>query len=427
MMKEDFLQYIWRTKRLTSQVLSATNGSQIEVLKPGHYNTDQGPDYLFAQLNIDDVIWVGNIEIHVNSSDWNKHQHSDDPNYKNIILHIVWNHDVDILVNDQPLLTLELKHYVLNTDLERYHLLKDSQFHIPCHAFFNQVPNHVKLNQLDKLVVERLESKTNRIKDLLATNEQDWEAVFYNYFCQYLVTPVNTDAMSRLNQLVPWNLVYKLNELELEAALFGTAGMIPDIHQSDYVTQLSNQFDHLVTKYKLKKMNSNSWLFLRLRPAHFPSLRIAQIARFFSSIQRPFAKILEFKSLNQVREFLNTTPSTYWQEHYLFDKISPSSNGHRLGKQTKDILIINVICPLLYVYGQTVLSNDLCSKALSWLEQVGAEKNKYTNDWKLMGLKADSAAQSQAMLQLSKHYCEHTKCLECQIGHYIMSNPTAVK
>ena len=159
MMKEDFLQYIWRTKRLTSQVLSATNGSQIEVLKPGHYNTDQGPDFLFTQLNIDDVIWVGNIEIHVNSSDWNKHQHSDDPNYKNIILHIVWNHDVDILVNDQPLLTLELKHYVLNTDLDRYHLLKDSQFHIPCHAFFNQVPNHVKISQLDKLVVERLESK----------------------------------------------------------------------------------------------------------------------------------------------------------------------------------------------------------------------------------------------------------------------------
>ena len=120
-MKEKLLQYIWQFQYFNKNELTTIDGDPIQIISAGSFNTNQGADFFDAKIKISNTIWAGNIELHIKSSDWNLHNHAADKNYKNIILHVVWQHDKEIKdITENILPTLELQHRIPKVFLNKY-------------------------------------------------------------------------------------------------------------------------------------------------------------------------------------------------------------------------------------------------------------------------------------------------------------------
>ena len=416
---ENLLQFIWKSKILLQKKLTLTNGESIIIHQPGILNSNQGPDFLMAKILINDIEWVGNIEIHLKSSDWNRHQHSQDQNYNNVILHVVYENDIP-LERDIP--CLELKGYIDVNLLKQYQILMNSQTNIPCQNFISDVPRIIIQSQWDNMMAARLQSKVERLKIELSLNNFDWEALFYYKLCYYLVTPVNSDSMNELTKRVSYNLLQKQKEsLEsIEAILFGTAGFLED--QSDaYALELQARFLHLKAKHQIQEMESVNWKFLRMRPSHFPTMRIAQIATLYFNNNQILNLILECNTVAQFYSLMQHNASQYWERHYSFGNPTKKSNKSHIGKNTLDILIINVVAPFFYTYSEINHNNQIKSKADQWLYQIKAESNKYTKIWDKLGIHAVHSGESQAMIEQYKSLCSLHKCVDCKIGAKILT------
>ncbi|MBK6544693.1 MAG: DUF2851 family protein [Saprospiraceae bacterium] len=424
-MKEDLIQFIWRSKVLLSNKLFTSNGSLIEVLHPGLFNTNQGPDFLFAKILLDGVLWAGHVEIHVKASDWNLHKHQLDPNYQNIILHVVWQHDIDIFYNQSPLACLELKDLVDPVLVRNYQGLMQNERSLACSPFLNYIPDSLKSIQLERMMIERLEDKTEKMKQELQLLQWDWEALLYRKLAHYMVAPMNSDAMAHLCEILTWKLLIKgyHDHTILEAMLFGTAGMLADDHQDAYYQGLQSEFKHLQLKYGIVPINAIEWKFLRLRPSHFPSLRIAQLAAFLYKEHQLFSKIIESDSLNEIYGYFDESPNEYWNSHFIFGKPSKEWKHAKIGTQTRDILIINVIVPILFAYGVIQNREELKEKALFFLQKLKTEKNHIVHMWKSYNFTLDHAGHSQGGIQLYQRYCNEKKCTSCLIGNEILKNP----
>ena len=114
-MKEELLHFVWQSKLLLSQSLTTTSGLPVTIVQPGNRNANAGPDFFNARLQIGDTIWAGNIEIHISSSDWDRHRHTSDEAYNNVILHVVYIHDREVLnAQGEQIPTLELRSFFAN-------------------------------------------------------------------------------------------------------------------------------------------------------------------------------------------------------------------------------------------------------------------------------------------------------------------------
>lgn len=426
MIKEDLIHYYWNSGKLKQHDLKTTNGNTLRILKPGTYNTNQGPDFLFAQIEIDGVIWNGHIEMHVQSSDWIKHKHDGDPNYANIILHVVWNHDKCIISNQHELPTIELKNLVSQAELSTYEFLMNNIQYIACCNLLSDVPNLIIQSQIESASIERIMSKTELLIMALHSNKSDWETLFYQKFCQYLVTPVNSSAMSELTTKVTWRLLQKYldDPFKMEALLFGVSGLLPDHPNDPHLKKLKEEATYLIKLHRIKPMQKNSWNFLRLRPAHFPTIRLAQIASFFFKNPSPFNNLLLQINLNDIHAMLKVHASQYWDAHYTFENLSGKISKKKLGTTTSDSILINVICPMMYIYGDYTQDLELKNKAIGFLENIKAEENKFTRHWMQTGQKIENARQSQGVLQQINEYCLKNGCLKCKIGHHLMNAKT---
>ncbi len=424
-MKEDLIQFLWRSKALLDKPLCLTNGKAIEVLHPGHLNVDQGPDFLFAKIKVEDLIWHGHIEIHLKSSDWKLHFHDEDPNYQNIILHVVWEHDQEVYFKDRRLPCLELKNYTASQLLDHYLDLMRSKGPIPCSAFINEIPESIRTFQIERMMVERLEEKTMRMQNDLENSQWDWESIFYKTLAHYLVAPVNSDAMDQLTFKIDRSLYLKCSsELEtLQALFFGMAGMLNEALTESYSQTLYQVFSHQKNKFDLEPMQSFEWKLLRLRPAHFPALRIAQLTALLYQWPHLFSTILEAQDLKSIYIMLEVDPGSFWLNHAQFNKFSRTRKLARIGPQTKDILIINAIIPLLFAYGFVQQKTDYCQKAMSWLQLVKTEKNNIVYMWKSFNFAMNHAGHSQGGIQLYHSYCCRKRCSMCQIGNEILNRP----
>jgi hypothetical protein len=421
-MKEDLIQFIWRSKILSSNILHTTSGEAVEILHTGNQNYNQGPDFLFARIKINEILWVGHVEIHVHASEWEVHKHQEDPNYQNTILHVVWYHDKEIDWSGRIIPCIELKELIHPDLLYNYQLLMLNRQIIPCQHFLNKISPLVKGLQIERMMMERMVEKTEKCKSELSSMQWDWEGMLYTKMAHYMVAPINCDAMDKLCQNLPFSLISKLysDPFLLASAFFGVAGLLQADLEDDYPKALRKEFEFLKMKFNLATMDSFEWKLLRLRPSHFPALRIAQLTSLLTEHQRLFSAILEARNITDIYKFLEVKPHEYWHEHYTFNKKSSGLKRPALGKQTKEIIIINAICPLLFAYGSIYKLDTCMDRAINYLQKIKPEANHISHMWKKFNFVFDHAGHSQGGIQLYQKYCLEKKCTSCSIGNEIL-------
>ncbi len=421
-MNEEFINYLWLYK-LIKHNPKITSGEEIKVLSPGIRNNDSGPDFFNAMIEIGNTKWAGNIEVHVNSSDWYKHHHQNNPAYNNIILHVVYNNDRPVSRKNSELIpTLEVKGKFNSDILKKYQHFINSKNTIPCRNMLHTIKHFDKLSWLDSLMVERLEKKANEIQHLLNSSKNNFLQIFYQRMARGMGYTANADAMELLALSLPLNLLakHKDNLLQIEALLFGNAGLLPETHTDNYTSKLINEYNFLSNKYKLSPMHNSRWRFMRMRPVSFPTIRISQFANIIYNSSALFSKIIEANKLQDVVSLLSTTASPYWDNHYQFEKIAPGKSK-KLGLLTINIILINTVIPAIFIYGRNTNNHDLQQKAINWLSQIKPEVNTIVREFKTMGIIAENAMQSQALIQLETVYCAKKRCLSCRFGHILLN------
>ncbi len=420
-MNESLLQYIWKFQYYNPSSLSTAKGQTLQIINAGAHNTHQGPDFKNAKIKINDTIWAGHIELHVQSSHWKDHGHSNDANFQNIILHVVWQHDCEITDtsgNDLP--TLELRERVSKILLEKFtSLLRQPQF-IPCE---NQLPD---LNGLtisswkQRLVAERLLHKSENIFSLLKQNEFHWEETFWWLIAYNFGLKVNSFSFLKTAQSLPLSIIAKNknNLLNIEALLFGQAGLLGRKFNDQYAILLKKEYTFLKKKYSLVAIDE-AIFFLRMRPANFPTIRLAQLAQLLYMSEHLFSKIRETKSLADIRKLFMLTANDYWHYHYNFDE-ETNYKEKKLGKEMINNIIINTVVPVLFTYGLHHNDEILKERAIEWLEELPPEKNNITQGFDQIGFSNKNALDSQSLLQLKNIYCNEKRCLECSVGNAIL-------
>ncbi|HEY5824609.1 MAG TPA: DUF2851 family protein, partial [Cyclobacteriaceae bacterium] len=345
-MNESFLQYIWQSQYFDKKNLLTTEGEKVEIFRQGTLNTDSGPDFSNGKIKIDSIEWAGNIEIHIKSSEWLQHHHHVDAAYDNVILHVVWKDDQPVnRMDGSRIPTIEIGSRVDQSLINQYRKLMTTSFAVPCGKLLSGVNNITRLSMLDKVLVERLEFKSQFVRALLKRNNNDWEETCYQLLARNFGFKVNNEAFLQLAQNLPYRILLKHADhpLQIEALLYGVAGFLEGgIKDDAYFTTLQKEFKILCAKYKLeaRKLNPAQWRFLRLRPANFPTVRIAQFSAVISSTKNIFSKIIDAKSYADLTTFFQVRQSDYWHNHYRFG-IKSKSNVSDLGQSSSDILIIN--------------------------------------------------------------------------------------
>lgn len=425
-MQEDFLHYLWKYKKIVTTNIKTTKGELITIANVGEHNHNSGPDFFNAQISIDKQLWAGNVEIHIKSSDWFLHNHEKDKNYDNVILHVVWQHDIEIHRNDNTIIpTLELKDLVSKTALQNYQkLFNKKQKWINCENDFATVDNFIVVHWLERLYFERLERKSAEIKELLQNSKNNWEEVLFKMLAKNFGLKVNGDAFLSLASSFPFNIVQKLQakQSSLEALLFGQADLLDSNIQDLYYLSLKKEYQFLKQKFGLSSQSITPLQFFRLRPPNFPTIRISQLASIYAAQTNLFSKIINANSKEEIYNLFNVVASVYWETHYTFGKASKISKK-RITKSFVDLLIINTILPIKFSYSKQQ-GKDIDDSIVSIVNQITSEKNSIVTKFQELKPLAKSAMYSQALLQLKKEYCNKNKCLQCAIGNSLLTKET---
>ena len=415
--KEELLHHIWQHCLFSSQGLKTNDGQLLEIVRAGELNTDSGPDFRNSRIKVDGTEWAGNVEIHIRSSDWLRHKHQHDSAYANIILHVVFENDLDESVGSFP--TLELKSLVSDQVLKRYENLNNSSDNLPCGKQFLDVPKLIRNAWFDSLLIGRVQRKSEWINGLVDECKGDLEQAFMVVLFRAFGMKVNTEPFEQLAKQTSWKMLAKHqdNLFQLEAILFGNAGFLKN-PKDDYSQQLRKEFAFLQHKYKLKPMDEKLWKFMRLRPANFPTIRISQLASLF---QKTGAFYAWFSNQPEKVQFQNllVSPSEYWETHYNFGTES-TKKSKRIGTTMAQNILINAVAPFLFVSAHREAKPELQDRALTILQELPAEKNIKVNVFTKQGLKVENAAESQALIELKTNFCDHKKCLICSIGANVL-------
>lgn len=423
-MQEKFLHFLWRFQFLNKKDLHTSTDEKLEIITPGTHNEDSGPDFLNARIIIGSINWYGHIEIHINASDWYRHNHHTDKAYENVVLHVVWNNDRDIVHTDgMTLPTLELKSIALSGLCKKYHQFEQTKLPIPCAKHLDEVPILIKNAMLDKALYQRMTNKNNLVYRLLEQNTGDWYETAYQLLAYNFGFKANNETFLRLAQSLSIKTILKHNAslLQLEAILFGMSGLLPMAPPNDeYIENLQKEFALFQHKEYVHKqaLFTPQWKFFRLRPANFPTIRIAQFAQILHQHTNLFDTLISTPT-KEIHKVFSITQSIYWQNHYNFGKkSSPHIPG--LGAKSIDSILINTIVPLLVAYGKTKDNQDYIDRATAILEYLPAENNKITRIWIENGIKIKNAFDSQASIELYNNFCSQKKCLKCNIGMDIL-------
>lgn len=422
-MKEEFLHYIWKTQALFPANLKTEDGQSLEIVFPGEHNHDSGPDFFNAKIKIDGMLWSGNVEIHIRASDWMKHGHQNDEAYNNVILHVVLESDVPVKSHaGEYLPTLILGDFIDKSVYQQYAQLQDSKEEIGCAQRIREVPSIMITNWLSRLVAERLERRISEMMIELEQNGNDWEETFYRHLARQMGMKINAEPFQWLATQLPFKILARQrdNLLQTEALLFGQSGLTPEWAEDAYSQSLIREYAHLKLKYTLQPMPAHQWKFMRMRPNNFPTLRIAQLAALIFRHPQLFRTCMETSEISELKAVLNVSASDYWKEHYRFGQLSKPSNKP-LGAQAIDTILINTIAPFKFLYGRMRGDEQLEQEAISMLEAIDSESNKIMREWLGVGIKATSSAESQALLELKKNYCQRRNCLSCHIGNYLLT------
>ncbi|WP_190811553.1 DUF2851 family protein [Flagellimonas sp. S3867] len=426
-MKEDLLHFIWRCDKLQGRPLTTSTSENVVIKNPGTLNRYAGPDFFNAQIEVGGQLWAGNVEMHLKSSDWYVHHHEVDSNYDNVILHVVWEDDIKVFRKDGTQIpTLELKHHIAPTVLEKYQELFQhfNPTFINCEKDFAQIDSFLVNNFLERLYVERLEQKANLILDLLQKSNNDWEWTLFVMLMKNFGSKINGEFFSQRAMQLNFSQVRKmsLDLKQIESFFFGFFGLLNIEDCKDtYYLRLQKEYAFLSKKFSLHPPLKKPGFF-GLRPTNFPTIRLSQLAHLYHFHQNLFAKLLRANQLEEIYAIFKTETSPYWESHFTFGKISKTSKK-KLSKSFIDLLIINTIIPIRFCYSKQVDINST-TDLLSLISQLKPEKNAILKGFKNLGSSAENALQSQAKLQLYNNYCLKNKCLQCTLGAHLLNRNT---
>lgn len=422
-MTEDFLHYVWQFQQFDKSNLLSEENHNLSILNVGQKNFDAGPDFSNARIMFDGVEWAGQVEIHWNSSEWLNHKHQNDLSYDNVILHVVWNHDVVIRrVNGSIVPTLELRNIIFENTFNNYRNLSSNKKDIACDIFFKDCSEISKLSMLDKALASRLERKADEINSVLIKNKQDWEETSYQILARNFGFKLNSEVFLRLAEVLPLKIIKKHqgNLFQIEALCFGQAGLL-EHSVDDYSKKLAKEYNYLGNKYGLQslKMSKHQWKYLRTRPSNFPSIRLQQFASVINCSRSFFLDFVLNAQKGNIIKILQILPSKYWQTHYDFDKKSKVLLKG-IGNSSIDNILINTTVSLLVTYSFTTGLPEYFERAVKILEELKPEKNTIIKKWENLGLKIKSSFDSQAVIEQYNEFCLKKRCLQCSIGSSIL-------
>ena len=426
-MREDFIHYLWRQARFDLRDLRTTTGQSLSIQDFGTHNTNAGPDFSGGQVRVDGMQWAGNIEMHVKASQWYDHRHQHDPAYDNVVLHVVYEEDRPVYRNNgERIPCLELQGRVPAGLLKRYWRLIHNENWIACQNSLQRIDHATRRNWLDKLITDRLQKRSAQFTERMETTTRDWEEAFYQLLARALGGRVNAEAMDTLARSVPLRVLlkHKHSLLQLEALLFGQSALLPepDKEEEPYVTLLRREYELLRVKHSLRPLPVTAWRYLRLRPNNFPTVRIAQLAAMLHRTGQLFGKSLAAADVRELRNMYEVKLSNYWRTHYRFGKAVAASE-RRLGDATIKSILINTVAPAMIAYGVLRGDERYRDRAFSLLRSLPPESNVILRRWKKLGWEAETAADSQALLELKKNYCEPVRCTDCAVGCQVLNRP----
>jgi hypothetical protein len=423
-MKEELLHYVWKTRNFDITHLFTTEDKEISISKYGHYNLNAGPDFLEGQVQVDRSQWFGHIEMHVLSSDWIKHKHETDANYQNVILHVVYEEDEIIYRQDGSRIPcIELKGRIPFHVIEGYEKLHSRVDDIACSNELHENEKDIFYFQLNRMYIERLESKSYPIAIELEANKNNWSQTLFICIAKGMGLPVNSEAMASLARSIPLALISKHRDhlFQLESIFFGQAGMLNGEWKDEYPSSLIDEYNFLKTKYQLTSMSGVEWKLSRMRPASFPTLRIAFLASLYHKHKDLHASILYEESLDQLLNLFDLSINPYWSSHFLWDK-ETSVSEKKLGFTAKANIVVNSIVPYLFAYGQFMGEDKYIDRAMRFMNELKPESNKIIKRWKKHNVKVKNAMDSQALIHLYKQYCLKKRCTECAFGNKILKS-----
>jgi hypothetical protein len=423
-MNEALLHTIWKYRLLGQSIFKGCKDEVIEVISIGEHNQDSGPDFFNSKVRINDIVLAGNVEIHIKTSDWLRHNHQKDKSYDNLVLHVVYEHDKDLSQNEQfNVSVLELKPYVSTSLLEQYQQFQLAKQVIACGKAISYI-SQIKWNSwLDRLAVSRLEDKTAYIEHLFEYSKSNHEDALYLLLCRNFGFKINNDAFELLGKFLPYSVLKKYADqpAQLEALLFGVAGLLDDLFEDKYPKHLQNEFEFLKHKHRLPSLKKEQWKFSKTRPVNFPTIRIGQLAGLISKQTSLYHLIEKKPDLQAIRLFFETEPNPYWKTHYKFD-VETEESCKPIGDSAIDSIIINAIIPYLFFISKHGSKTDLVEYAMDLLSQLPAEVNRKTKEFSAFGMPSKNALESQAQIYLLDNFCSKKRCLHCQVGESLLKS-----
>ncbi len=386
---EKLLHYTWRHKIFPLEALLTTDGKTVEVVDTGLYNrTDSGPDFFNAKIKIDGILWVGNVEIHTNASDWFHHKHDNDSAYNNVILHVVENADSTVTTADGiaiPTLVIPIAKELR----DNYAELLNSEKYPPCYKIIEDLP-HLKVHAwLSALQTERLERKTRDIEERVKRMNGSWEDAYFATLARNHGYGVNSEAFEEWAKTVPLSAVshHRDDLFQIEALFLGQAGLLDHVEP-----KYAQEYSFLQKKFHLTPMDPSRWKY-KTRPQNHPHVRLQQLAQMYHEHKTGLRDMLACKNTKDI--------SNLYDFHG--DKVT--------------LFTINTVVPMMFAYGRHHAKDELCDRALDILESLPAEDNNIVRMWQECGLEVRTAYDSQSLLQLKKEYCDKKECLRCRFGY----------
>ncbi len=420
-MKEDFLHFVWKYQ-LFGKALKTTNNETVVVQQQGLHNEHlAGPDFLNAQIIIGEQRWAGNIEIHLKASDWYAHHHQTDANYSSVILHVVWDHDIEVFNKQEQIIpTVALPRYVdkiLLTNYER--ILQNKKDWIPCASSLPSIETFIWENWIDRLFIERLEQKSIFINQLLNTTNNDWEKVSFIVLAKSFGGNVNGENFVKVASSIPATIFQKMNNsIVLEAIFMGQAGMLTQDFEAPYYKLLQQEYLFAKHKYQLEAPKGIQLHYFKLRPPNFPTIRISQLVNLYTKSTHFFSSMIEAPKVEDLHQLLSCKTSEFWDTHYTFGKTSKKSIK-KASSTLIDLIIINAVLPLRFSF-ERYYGKFEEETFLSFFKSLKPEQNQIISGFNKLGKPAKSAIDSQALIHLKKNYCDKFQCLSCAIGYQLV-------
>lgn len=418
-MTEKLLQYLWNFKIFKNLNFKDTEGNAIEILDFGKWNHNSGPDFLLAKIKTKNLVLAGNIELHIKSSDWVFHNHSGNPEFQNLILHVVFQHDIEIdEFKNRNIPTIELKDFIDENLLSKYKLLLEESQFIPCEKIFEV--EKIPFNFCEETLLKKLDEKSIDIEEALKRHKNNYEAVLFQNLAYAFGLKVNAQIFRQIAENIDFSVVQKIqqNQIQLEALFFGKANWLEN-PEDEQMKIWKREFHFIKVKYQISDLKFNP-KFLRLRPPNFPTIRLSQLANVYHKNQNLFSKIIQAKTIEEIHQiFKNIKASEYWNNHFNFSKISTVDAEKSLTKDFVELILINAILPLKYTYHKHQ-NEEIADEILDFYKTVSAEKNTIVEGWKELGVIMKTAMESQAYIYHFKKICESKNCLNCSIGFQLL-------